>query len=87
MKIKEINQHNYFSILIIVLLLLADIFSYIISYNLVLNILNLNSIINHPILIPLGIIFLFRLSFSNLEGEYAPIPPVFLPLSPSKTLL
>ena len=67
MKIKEINQHNYFSILIIVLLLLADIFSYIISYNLVLNILNLNSIINHPILIPLGIIFLFR-----FFGRYNP---------------
>jgi len=67
MKIKEINQHNNFSIFIIVCLLLADISSYLISYKLVLNILNVPSIIDYPILIIIGIIFLFR-----FFGRYNP---------------
>ena len=67
MKIKEINQHNNFSIFIIVCLLVADISSYLISYKLVLNILNVPSIIDYPILIIIGIIFLFR-----FFGRYNP---------------
>ena len=33
------------------------------------------------------IIFLSRAESKSQEGEYAPIPPVFFPLSPSPTLL
>ena len=55
MKIKEINQHNTFSIIIILLLILGDIFCYYFSYYMVLNILNIPSIIDFPILIIFGI--------------------------------
>ncbi|OUW11132.1 MAG: hypothetical protein CBD26_03005 [Candidatus Pelagibacter sp. TMED166] len=67
MKIKEINQHNNFSILVIISLLLCDVFSYAISYKLVLNILNVPAIIDQPLLIAIGIIFLFR-----FFGRYNP---------------
>ena len=67
MKIKEIKQHNTFSICIIFSLILCDIFSYIISYSLVLDLLNIPSIIDYPILIVLGILFLFR-----FFGRYNP---------------
>ena len=60
MKIKEINQHNNFSITIIILLIITDIFSYLFSYNLVLKLLNVPSIIDYPVLIIIGIVFLFR---------------------------
>lgn len=67
MKIKEINQHNTFSIIIIILLILGDIFCYYFSYYMVLNILNIPSIIDFPILIIIGILFLFR-----FFGRYNP---------------
>ena len=60
MKIKEIKQHNKFSLLVITSLITADIFSYIFSYYIVLNLLDLESIVKYPVLIILGIIFLFH---------------------------
>ena len=67
MKIKEIKQHNIFSICIIFSLILCDIFSYFISYSLVLELLNIPSIIDYPIFIVIGILFLFR-----FFGRYNP---------------
>ena len=67
MKIKEIKQHNTFSVCIIFCLILCDIFSYFFAYYLVLELLNMPSIIDYPILIVLGILFLFR-----FFGRYNP---------------
>ena len=67
MKIKEIKQHNNFSICIILSLIFCDIFSYFISYYLVLKFLNIPSIIDYPALIVIGILFLFR-----FFGRYNP---------------
>ena len=67
MKIKEIKQHNNFSMCIILSLIFCDIFSYFISYYLVLKLLNIPSIIDYPILIAIGILFLFR-----FFGRYNP---------------
>jgi len=60
MKIKEIKQHNKFSLLVILSLIMADIFSYVSAYYIVLNLLMLESILEYPAVIILGIIFLFR---------------------------
>ena len=60
MKLKEIKQHNTFSISIVLILLIVDIFSYFFSYQLLLYTNNISSsIINEPILIVFGIIFLY----------------------------
>jgi len=67
MKIKEINQHNSFSVLIILSLILCDIFSYFFAYYFVLVLLNIPAIIDYPILIVLGILSLFR-----FFGRYNP---------------
>tara|TARA_Y100001970_G_scaffold460_1_gene542 strand:- start:1471 stop:2880 length:1410 start_codon:yes stop_codon:yes gene_type:complete len=67
MKIKEINQHNYFSKFIIISLIIIDLISYTFSYYLVLNILNIPSIIDQPILIAIGIVLIFR-----FFGRYNP---------------
>ena len=67
MKIKEIKQHNIFSICIILSLILCDLFSYFFAYYLVLELLEIPSIIDYPILIMLGILFLFR-----FFGRYNP---------------
>ncbi len=67
MKIKEIKQHNTFSICIILSLIFCDICSYFFSYYLVLELLDIPSIIDYPILIVLGVLFLFR-----FFGRYNP---------------
>jgi exopolysaccharide biosynthesis polyprenyl glycosylphosphotransferase len=81
MKIKEINQHNNFSIIIIFSLIFCDIFSYSISYYLVLHLLTIPAIINYPILIIIGILSLFRFfgryNPSSLESRLKEIKIIF----------
>ena len=67
MKIKEINQHNSFSLFIILSLIFCDVSSYFFAYYLVLALLNMPAIIDYPILIVLGILSLFR-----FFGRYNP---------------
>ena len=67
MKIREINQHNSFSIIVIILLFSFDILSFIIAYTSSMNFLNVGSIINYPLLIVFGILTLFY-----LFGRYNP---------------
>ena len=73
MKIKEIKQHTTFSIFIILSLIFCDIASYFTSYYIVLNYLNINSIVDYPIIIILGIFSLFyffgRYNPSSLESR------------------
>ncbi len=59
MKIKEVNQHSKFSILIIFLLILSDIVSFYYSHKIVLLRFDTPSIIDYPIIIILGVLFLF----------------------------
>ena len=68
MKLKEIKQHNNLSIAIVIILLIVDLFSYFCSYQLVSYMNNISSsIINNPMLIVVGIIFLYY-----LFGRYNP---------------
>ena len=67
MKIREINQHNFFSIILIILLFTFDISSFIIAYISSMHLLNVGSIINYPLLIVFGILTLFY-----LFGRYNP---------------
>ena len=60
MKLREIKQHNIFSIVIIVTLILCDLISYYLSYSIVLSIKNSTSIVENPYLIIIGLLFLFR---------------------------
>ena len=73
MKIREINQHNFFSIIIIILLFTFDISSFIVAYTFSMNILNVGSIINYPLLIVFGILTLFyffgRYNPSSLQSR------------------
>ena len=67
MKIREIKQHNTFSIAIILLLFSFDLISFYVSYYLVMDILNVGSIIDYPLMIVFGITTLFY-----LFGRYNP---------------
>jgi len=73
MKIREIKQHNSFSILIITLLFFFDIFSFYFSYYSVINILKVGPIIDSPLIIVFGIIILFyffgRYNPSSLQSR------------------
>ena len=73
MKIREIKQHNYFSIIIILLLFFFDISTFYISYFSSLYLLNVGSIIDYPLIIVLGILFLFyffgRYNPSSLQSR------------------
>ena len=59
MKLREIKQHNTFSILIIITLIFCDLISYYFSYSLVLVIKNSDSLVKNPYLIITGLLFLF----------------------------
>ena len=59
MKLREIKQHNTFSIVIIITLLLSDLISYYLAYSIVLLIKDLTLIVKNPYLIIIGVIFLF----------------------------
>ena len=67
MKIREIKQHNSFSIGIILFLFFFDLLSFYTSYYAVATILEAGSIINYPLIIVFGIIILFY-----LFGRYNP---------------
>ena len=67
MKIREIKQHNTFSIGVILFLFFFDLVSFYASYYLVKDILNVGSIIDYPLMIVFGIITLFY-----LFGRYNP---------------
>jgi len=73
LKIREIKQHNYFSIIIILLLFFFDISTFYISYFSSLYLLNVGSIIDYPLIIVLGILFLFyffgRYNPSSLQSR------------------
>ena len=60
MKLREIKQHNIFSILVITTLLTADILSFYIAYKSVLLIKNLNEIVNNPYSIIVTMILLLH---------------------------
>jgi len=59
MKLREIKQHNIFSIITIVTLLTSDLFSYYLSYYIVLLIKDLVLIVKNPYSIIIGVLFLF----------------------------
>ena len=59
MKLREIKQHNTFSILIIITLIFCDLISYYFSYSLVLVIKNSDSLVKNPYSIITGLLFLF----------------------------
>ena len=58
MKLREIKQHNFFSILVIITLLIADMLSFYFAYKSVLVIKNLNEIVGNPYSIIVSMIFL-----------------------------
>ena len=74
MKIREIKQHNSFSILVIILLFSFDILSFYFSYYNVRNILEVGPIIDSPLIIVFGVIVLFysfgRYNPSSLQSRY-----------------
>ena len=73
MKIREIKQHNFSSIVIILLLFIFDISTFYISYYYSLYLLNVGSIIDYPLIIVIGILFLFyffgRYNPSSLQSR------------------
>ena len=73
MKIREIKQHNSFSITIIILLFIFDILSFYCSYYSVIDFLQVGPIINSPFIILIGIISLFyffgRYNPSSLQSR------------------
>jgi len=73
MKIKEIKQHTNFSIFIILCLIASDIISYFFSYYIVIQYLDIASIVKYPIIIILGVFSLFyffgRYNPSSLESR------------------
>ena len=73
MKIREIKQHNSFSITIIILLFIFDILSFYYSYYGVIRFLKVGPIINSPFIILIGIILLFyffgRYNPSSLQSR------------------
>ena len=77
MKIREIKQHNTFSIFIILSLVLCDISSYFLSYYLLMELLKIPAIIDYPVIIAIGILFLFyffgRYNPSSLESRFQQI--------------
>ena len=82
MKIREIKQHNLFSTIIVLVLLISDIVSYYFSYNIVINIKDIDSsIINDPILVVFGILFLFyffnRYNPSSMQSRSKEIKVLF----------
>ena len=82
MRIREIKQHNLFSIIVVLILLFSDILSYYIAYNSVIFIKAIDSsIINNPILIVFGIVFLFyffsRYNPSSMQSRSKEIKVLF----------
>jgi len=82
MKIKEIKQHNLFSIITVIVLLTADIVSYYISYFSVIFVKDIDgSIIDNPIFIALGIVFLFyffnRYNPSSMQSRSKEVKVLF----------
>ena len=73
MKIREIKQHNSFSITIIILLFIFDILGFYCSYYGVIRLLKVGPIINSPFIILIGIILLFyffgRYNPSSLQSR------------------
>jgi len=73
MKIREIKQHNSFSITIILLLFIFDVLSFYCSYYSVIGFLKVGPIINSPFIILIGIISLFyffaRYNPSSLQSR------------------
>ena len=59
MRLREIKQHNIFSIITIITLLTSDLFSYYLSYYIVLLIKDLVLIVKNPYSIIIGVLFLF----------------------------
>ena len=60
MKLKEIKQHNFFSIIIISILITSDLFSFYLAHYCVLYFNKTNSISDNPYLIIAVVIFIFR---------------------------
>jgi len=81
-KIREIKQHNLFSTIVVLVLLTSDIMSYYLSYNIVITIKDIDSsIINDPILVVFGILFLFyffnRYNPSSMQSRSKEIKVLF----------
>ena len=74
MKIREIKQHNLFSITMIILLFCFDMLAFYFSYYSVINMLQVGPIIDSPIVIVFGIIVLFyffgRYNPSSLQSRF-----------------
>ena len=90
MKVKEINQHNNFSILIILSLIITDIGSFYYSHKMVLSKFNTPSIIDYPMIIILGILILFRFfrlyNPSSLQSRLYELKIIFILTSVSTFL-